>query len=151
MKKIIPLIAFFTIAVAAFSQQTNPPPTLPKQDYLLISKHQKTAAWLLVGGGVVLSATSLILIAQKGAEDVFNIIPGVITGDPKPQHDYTAETILLTVGGAAMLSSIPLFIASGRNKGKSLSLSLKNETTRQLQKNSFVYKTIPSITFKISL
>jgi hypothetical protein len=118
---------------------------------LSASKHQKTAAWLLAGGGVVLSATSLILIVQKGAEDVLNIIPGIITGDPKPQHNYTAETILLTVGGAAVLSSIPLFIASGRNKGKSMSLSFKNETAPQLQKNSFVYKTIPSITFNISL
>lgn len=139
------------IATATFSQQTTPSPVLTKQDWLKKSKNQKTAAWLLVGGGVVLSSTSLILIATKGAEDVFNIIPGIVTGDPTPQNNYTTETILLTGGAAAILSSIPLFIASGKNKGKSMSLSFKNERTRQLQKSSFVYRAVPSLTLKISL
>src|SRR5213075_2185076 len=110
MKKISFLIAFFAITLTAFSQQINPSPTLTKQGYLQKSKSQKTGAWFLLGGGVVLSGTSLIMIAKKRAEDVINIIPGVITDDPAPQNNYTAETILLTAGIVSILSSIPLFI-----------------------------------------
>jgi hypothetical protein len=57
----------------------------------------------------------------------------------------------LVIGGVTALSSIPFFIAAGRNKRKGMSLSLKNETAPQLQKNIFVYKPVPSLTLKINL
>jgi hypothetical protein len=49
-----------------------------------------------------------------------------------------------------MLGSIPLFLASGRNKRKAMSLSFKNETAPQLLKGSFAYRPIPSVSLKIS-
>jgi hypothetical protein len=55
------------------------------------------------------------------------------------------------IGGVAALSSIPLFIASGRNKRKGMSLSFKNETAPQIQKNSFVYRTVPSLKLRLNL
>ncbi|MBK9570256.1 MAG: hypothetical protein IPO53_10305 [Chitinophagaceae bacterium] len=151
MKKIIMGTMLLITANATFCQQNNPSPILTKQDYMNKSKHQKTAAILLFGGGFLMSATSLIIFTVKGSEDVINIIPGIITGDPEPQNHYTGATILLITGATSMLSSIPLFIASGKNKGKSISLSLKNQIAPQLQKNSFVYRTIPSLTIKINL
>jgi hypothetical protein len=157
MKKIIMSIMLLTMSNTIFSQQINPTPTFTKQEYLLKSKHQKTAAWILLGGGFTLSMIGVISATPKVAEDVGSaivIIPGIIVGVPPPetpQNDYTAETILLISGTAAMITSISLFIASGKNKRKAMSLSFINESAPQLQKGSFVYKTIPSLKLKISL
>jgi len=156
MKKIIISLILLTIAQATFSQQITPSPTLTKQDYFLKSKQQKTAAWLLLGGGFALSSIGAISAAPKAAEDIGYVVllfPNIVAGNtqPEPQNDYTGETILLICGTAAMLSSIPLFIASGKNKRKAMSLSFKNETAPQIYKGNLVYNTIPSLTLKISL
>lgn len=152
MKKIIVLAMLLIVSVASFSQQTNPSPTFTKQDYLQKSKHQKTAAWLLLGGGLALSTTSLAIGAGKATKDVANIFTGIVTlSNPAPPHDYTGETILLIGGTAAMVSSVFFFIASGKNKRKGMALSFKNEKAPQIQKSSLVYRSVPSLTLKISL
>jgi hypothetical protein len=152
MKKIIVSIMLLIASTTAFSQDANPSPTLTKQDYLQKSKHQKTAAWLLLCGGFALSSTGLLIAAPKATNDYVNIVTGIITLNPTaPQTNYTGETILLVVGTAAMVSSVFCFIASGKNKRKSMSLSFKNETAPQLQKNSFVYGHVPSLSLTIHL
>ena len=145
------------MANTTFCQQIKPAQALTKQDYLLKSKQQKTAAWVLLGGGFTLSMIGVISASPKVAEDAGSaiiIIPGIIAGVPppeSPQNDYTIETILLLSGAAATITSISLFIASGKNKRKAISLSFINESAPQLEKGSFVYKTIPSLKLKISL
>ncbi|MES1214639.1 MAG: hypothetical protein ABUT20_03900 [Bacteroidota bacterium] len=156
MKKIISFMLALVITESAFSQQLTPSPTFTKQDYLQKSKQQKTAAWVLLGGGFALSSIGAIVAAPKAAEDIGYVallLPNIIVGNPQPepQNDYTAETILIIGGTAAMLSSIPLFIASGKNKRKAMSLSFKNETVPQLYKSSLVYNSIPSLTLKFKL
>jgi hypothetical protein len=128
MKKAILLAILLVISAATFSQQIKSSPTLTKQDYLQKSKNQKTAAWVLLGGGIAMFAIAA---------------PGNVSFD--------ALGVLVVVGTVATLSSIPLFIASHRNKKKSMSLSFKNETAPQIQKSSFVYRSVPSLTLKISL
>jgi uncharacterized membrane protein len=81
------------------------------------SKKQKTAAWLLLGGGAGLITTGVIMIG--GDKDPFGVVFGA-------SSKATTGAILTVAGGAAMLGSIPLFIASGKNKSKA-SLMLKNE------------------------
>jgi len=135
MKKIIVFAMLLIISVASFSQQTtNPAPTV-KTDYLEKSKNQKKAAWVMLGGGA-----SLILL-------------GDLIGNSKSSSfgDAGAGFVMAAVGGLSMLGSIPLFIASSRNKKKGMSLSFKNETAPQIQKSSFVYRSVPSLTLKISL
>ncbi len=144
------------VTTATFSQQNTPFPTLTKQDYIKKSKSQKTAAWVLLGGGLTLSSIGAITAAPKAGEDIgyaILLLPNALTGNlqPEPQNNYTAQTILLIGGLTAMLSSIPLFIASGKNKRKAISISIKNATSPQIQKSSFVYRTIPSLTFKFRL
>ena len=142
MKKIILCALLLAIANVSFSQQTKPSQTLTKQDYLKKSRNQKTFAWILVGTGVGLV---VVAFATYSTKDYANTLF---------QQDNSAlntSTTLFIIGGITAVSSIPLFIASGRNKRKGMNLSLKNETTPQIQKSSFVYRYIPSLTLKISL
>ena len=156
MKKIIICSLLLVLTTATFSQQNIPSPTLTKQDFLKKSKSQKTAAWVLLGGGFALSSIGALTAVPKAAEDVgygILLIPNVFTGNlqPEPQNNYTAQTILLIGGLTTILSSTPLFIASGKNKRKALSISFKSEPSPQLQKNSFVYRAVPSLTLKFQL
>ena len=128
MKKIIIFSLLLIASATSFSQQTNSSQPLTKPDYLQKSKSQKTVAFILLGVG----ATAFAIAAPGNVS--FDILPVLVIG-----------------GGVAMLSSIPLFIASGRNKRKGMNLSFKNETAPQIQKSSFVYRSVPSLTLKISL
>lgn len=133
------------IATATFSQLTNPSLTLTKQDFLTKSKHQKTAAWSLLGGGTVLAAVGFVVILGEVGTEFTNIF------EPAPQKTSNTGEIIFYTGIAAMAGSIPLFIASHRNKKKGMSLSFKNETAPQLQNNSFTNRPVPSLSLKISL
>lgn len=156
MKKIIFCFLLMVITTATFSQQNNPSPSLTKHDYAKKSKSQKTAAWVLLGGGFTIATIGALTSLPKAGEDIgyaILIIPNALTGNlqPEPQNNYTAQTILLIGGLTSMLTSIPLFIASGKNKTKALSLSFKNEPSLQFLKSSFVYRAIPSLNLKIQL
>jgi len=153
MRKIIVYILLLVIPAVSFCQSIpNDVPAI-KTDYLKKSKNQKTAAWILLGGGFALSTTSIVMASSKVTEDYVNIIAGVISSEPAPQNDYTAENILLVTGTAAMLGSIPLFIASKKNKRKAIAMTanIKMENVRMIQYQSFVQTSYPSIALKIKL
>jgi hypothetical protein len=135
MKKIILFAMLLIMSASSFSQQINPSPTLTKQDYLKKSKNQKTTAWVLLGGGA-----AFILI-------------GDLIGNSKESSFSDAGTgvVIAGVGALSMLGSIPLFIASGKNKRKAMSMSFKNELIPQLQNGSFVNRAVPALSLKISL
>jgi hypothetical protein len=50
MKKATSCVLFLVITASSFCRQTK----LSHEDYMLKSKHQKTAAWVLLGGGAAL-------------------------------------------------------------------------------------------------
>jgi hypothetical protein len=142
MKKQIILLLLLSVSAASYSQPINTSTSPVKADYLQKSKKQKTIAWVLAGAGAGLVVVSFATFSK---EDFANTI---FLQDARAAN--TSATLLI-IGGITTLSSIPLFIAAGRNKRKGMSLSLKNETAPQLQNNSFVYKPIPSLTLKINL
>lgn len=133
MKKFIVGTMLLILANSAFSQQNNPSPTLTKQDYGRKSKHQKTIAVCLAGGGIVLWLAG----ASKYMNQEDNI-------------DGGGETAM-AIGSIAALASIPMFIIASKNKRKAASISFKNEPSFQIQKKSFVYRAIPSLTLKFQL
>ncbi|HET6767699.1 MAG TPA: hypothetical protein VFH08_09880 [Chitinophagaceae bacterium] len=153
MKKSITYFLLLIIPVASFSQQTNDSIPLVNTDYLAKSKNQKTAAWVLLGGGFALTTTSILIASPKAAEDLTYGFGGFLLGEPAPQNDYTAESILLVAGTAAMLGSIPLFIASGKNKRKASNMStkIKMEKATIIGRQSFVQSSYPAIALKINL
>ena len=137
MKKIVFLLLFSTVTFSSFSQTGNSPTTLTKQDYLQKSKKQKTAAWILLGGGAAVGVIGLTQINVAGSD----------YGDPK----NGAGTVLFFTGAAATLSSIHFFSVSSKNKRKAMSVSFKNNPSQQIQRGSFVNRSLPSLTFKIHL
>ena len=127
-------VSMLFISYSSFSQQNNPTPSLTQHDYLKKSKHQKTAAWILLGSG-----------------GLFAILGSVQTNPDYGESDQTGRTILLVTGLTTIAVSVPLFIASSKNKKKAMSVSFKNEKTPQLVETGLVYKYAPALTLKIAL
>lgn len=142
MKKFILFVTMLIIAVSTFSQQTNPSPSLTKADYMQKSKKQKTAALVLLGGGATFVLTGILI--PKG--DLIH--EGWL--DNSYKNDGIKGVFELT-GILSMIGSIPLFTASGKNKKRAMSISFQNETIPQIQNNSLVYSSVPSVSLKINL
>ena len=107
------------------------------------SKTQKTAAWILLGGGTVLSSVGLVIAAE-------NVFSGFGIGS---SGSYNTGMVLFYAGGAAMFGSIPFFISSAKNKRKSMSASagIKMEKLPVIRQTSFVQNSYPAVSLKISL
>ena len=102
------------LSATLFCQQINPKQQLTREDYRRKSNGQKAGGWLLVGGGTVVLAITAISAAS-------NVCIG--TGCTKRSF----PTVPVSLGTAMMVGSVPLFIASGKNKRKA-NLILKEET-----------------------
>ena len=141
MKKIIFLVLALFIGKLSFCQETVPSPTLTKQDYLKKSKSQKTASKIIAGAGTAVALTGILL----AVDDVGGIL------DPNDQDNSNTADALTYTGLVIMAGSIPFFIASSKNRKKAMSMSFKNQMIPQLQNSGFVYRAIPSLSFKINL
>jgi hypothetical protein len=137
MKRIATICLLLIIATISFSQQNNPSPTLTKEDYLKKSKNQKTAAWILLGSGTIAGFVGLTQLNFAGSDN------GEVNNTP--------GSVLFFTGLASVITSIPFFNASKKNKKKAMTVSFKNETAPMIQQKSFTHKTIPSLTFKVGL
>ena len=103
--------------------------TIDANTLLLKAKKQNTAAWLLMAGGVGLTTAGLMIISKDAAEDLSGALTTVFslgTVVPEDKKDRAAGPILTIAGTGAMLGSIPLFVASGKNKRKA-TIMLKDE------------------------
>jgi len=143
MKKIIIYILLLVIPAVSFSQSTTTNAPVVKIDYLQKSKNQKTAAWILLGGGTVLSSVGLVIAAE-------NVFSGFGIGS---SGSYNTGMVLFYTGGAAMFGSIPFFISSAKNKRKSMSASagIKMEKLPVTRQTSFAQNSYPAVSLKISL
>lgn len=141
MKSIFSII-LLCCTISLFSQQTTSTPVLSKSDYLKKSKNQKKIAWILLGGGGALVLTGII------------IPKGEITHQGFLGNDYKNDgkkSAFKSTGALLMLGSIPLFLASSKNKKKGMSVSFKNETVPNIYRQSIVSLPLPSLALKISL
>ena len=144
MKKAIIFAMLLLFVVGSFSQQsTTTSVPKPNTDYLQKSKKQKTTAWILLAGGTVLTTIGAGVALSGGLDCAFD--------DPDCGDDQTLASILAISGSAAILGSIPLFIAAGRNKRKAASLSFNNMMMPQIKNSSLVYQPIPAVSLKINL
>lgn len=117
---------------------------LTSKDYLQKSKHQKTAAWILFGGGSTLVLAGAISMNGEAWGDA------IFGGDNSKIN--TGSTLFLAGLGCG-LGSIPLFIAGARNKRKAEEMSafFKIENQSKIQKGSFVKSSYPAIGIKFTL
>jgi hypothetical protein len=137
MKQIFIGILFMTTTGTSFCQQTKTSRQLTCEEYLTKSKNQKAAArTLLICGGVLIIVPVIIAI------------PGNVSFDT-----VDALAVIAGIGVGASLASIPLFIASGRNKKKAMnpSLCVKIENAASIEQAALYTHSYPAISFKINL
>lgn len=137
MRKIMIYFVMLAIPGTSFCQKINDSVPSVQTDYLQKSKNQQTAAWILLGGGAALIGT------------------GFIVGDGKNSSfdDAALGAVFAGIGLISTISSIPLFIASGKNKRKANTFSgkVKMENAPFFQKQSFVQKSFPAFSVKFNL
>ncbi|HYC39827.1 MAG TPA: hypothetical protein VEB63_05005 [Chitinophagaceae bacterium] len=106
MKKLVALFLLVSLTNVAFSQQPlSGAPT--SEELLQKSKSQKTIAWVLVGGGVALAGGAVL---WAGSDWYSN-----------------GPDVMAVAAGASVLTSIPFFIASSRNRRKAATVSFRIE------------------------
>src|SRR4051794_14599622 len=101
MKKwVVVCLMMLAVTYKSFSQVSHHKGKT-KQDYLQRSEYQKTEASILLGGGVALIATGVFVNfpARSGSFD-----------------DVAAKGGMVFLGTLASITSVPFFIASGKNK-----------------------------------
>ncbi|RYE00914.1 MAG: hypothetical protein EOP50_02920 [Sphingobacteriales bacterium] len=136
MKKIVAFAMLLIVSTSSFSQQSDPSQPITRQDYFEKSKKQKTAAWVLLAGGAGLIGEGHLI--GNGDESTFD--------------DAAAGGIFAILGVLSAIGSIPLFIASGRNKRRAMNVS----THLQIRHNSvqsrtlFCYRNAPALSLKLS-
>jgi len=143
MKKIILTMLLAAMALLNYAQENN---AMQPTAATLFSKakKQKTAAWICLGAGSALVVTGTIIAANKVEDDLVSIF---FSDDPEPDH--SAETVLLLLGGSATIASIPLFIASSKNKFKARLMIANQKTAFGVPKG--VAKNITGLTLTIRL
>jgi hypothetical protein len=137
MKQIFFCILLLAMAGTSFCQQIKTSKQLTCEEYLAKSKNQLTAARaLLIGGGVLIIVPIIIAI------------PGTVSFDA-----LEVLSVVVGVGAGASLASIPLFIASKRNRKKSMdpSLCVKIEKAAFIQQAGLSIHSFPALSFKINL
>ena len=117
MKKIILILVISLGAILTQAQITGnkdmPANTVDQNALLLKSKKQKATAWILLGGGTVLTTAGLIIGTTQVSKDLQNVFNPNYTS-----KNSAGSEIMFYTGAGIMLGSIPLFIASGKNKKK---------------------------------
>ena len=136
MKKIIFCAMLLGFNTCLFSQEATPKQTLNNKDYQVKSKNQKTAAWVLLGGGVVLIGTGF-LVGNRNESSFSEAATGAIIGG---------------IGVLSAIGSIPLFIASGRNKRKAMNVSAYFEIHQNgaASQKGLIYRSSPALAMKIN-
>ena len=150
MKKIF-LVSFFALTCCASSiaqkDTAKKNPVLSAEHYMQKSKKQKTAAQIMLYGGGVFVLTAVI-IGTKEADDAFiQLFGGEATSN------FTAADIFFWTGLASMAGSIPLFIASGKNRRNASAAKVSIDFKRNYRMEPFTVKSsgYPALTIKLSL
>ncbi len=111
--------------------------------YLQKSKNQKTAAWILLSGGIVCAGIGIAI----GVSQINNIL--ISAFEENNSNDGTGALFLFIAGSAMTLGSIPLFIAAGKNKRKAFLTPASQKTSFGLPSNKA--KNINGVTLTIPL
>ena len=116
-------------------EQPTPAQSMTKQDYIQKSKNQKTTAWIMLGGGTAMAVGGMVWVVNNLFE---------------PDQ---GESVVFFMGLGAMIGSIPLFIASGRNarKAADMSVNLKLERPVVVQGHIISRQYLPAVSLQIGL
>lgn len=146
MKKNVAILLFLAMMCISSFAQTTTASTI-RTGYFNKSKKQHTAAWIFLGGGAVFTVVGYTI----GLNRVFHEIGSVLeTG--KDDNSFVAGTIIFFTGISSMLASVPLFIASSKNrkKGMALSVSLKIEKATVPQRFAITHLSYPAVSLRFN-
>ena len=133
------LMAALIAVNSLFSQQTQKDSVQhgTKDYYLQKSKRQKSGAWALLIGGTALMGAGLLIGDNKNAD-----FDQAGTG-----------AVMFGIGFLADLGSIPLFIASSKNKKRAMkmAISLRIQDALAVQRQNIINTKFPAISFHIRL
>ena len=146
MRKTIMCTILFLIALSSFSQSTNSQPAFTQQDYLEKSKNQGRAGLIVLAAGVGLWVTSAIIPKGEVVVEGFNL--GII--DTNKYKNDGVKNAFFVAGTLTVLSSIPVFISSGTNRKKAMSVSFKNENAFVMHNQTLVNTSVPAIGMKVN-
>lgn len=150
MKKAIFLMAFIATSRLCFAQQIPADTTdlmMKKEEYLQKVRNKKSGAIALIVVGGVLE----IIAVAVAAGDAKNSLDGIFEPGDRAEDHETLTNVLAGTGLAFMLGSIPLFISSHKYKKRAMSIGFKYEQATQVQQSMVFYRSIPSVSLKISL
>lgn len=117
---IIIFIGCFQISEAQVIDSTTTKTPHELYDFhTLKQKRNKTTAWVLVGSGLLMTLSGLVVNSADEAVGAATL--GLVDAEEVHKGDW-----LIYVGGATTLASIPFFISAGKHKRKA-SISLKSE------------------------
>jgi hypothetical protein len=129
MNKLLLILVCFICMTCCFGQEKNDPVNrFSQEDYLKKSNNQKRVAGILFGIG-----STAFIIASSGNNSFDVAIPLVIGG------------------GAAILTSIPFFIASGKNKKRARLATASIDLQPTFNPYQFAVKNIPAVSLKFRL
>jgi len=160
MKKILPLLLSILGCLNSFSQVDTSISGVNSQttDYSYLmkkSKNQKITAWIMLGGGLVMTYAGAAMwsnaIAREADKDPLGTL---LTLGVKPIADADPTGLYIsTAGMIASIASIPLFIASGKNKRRAnaMSVSFKMEKTSVVKGYTAIKINYPAVSLKIRL
>jgi hypothetical protein len=147
MRKMIFSSMLLLLSSSLFGQQTSPGHAVSDQDYLQKSKNQKKASRILLASGAGLVIASFVI--PRGTLEEDGICVGAFC-DKKYKNDGI-KTALLVAGGVVALASIPVFIASKKNRRKAGAVSFKMENSIQLYNQKLVSAWFPALRVKLNL
>jgi hypothetical protein len=140
MKKTIITLTLVITAIFSFSQ-TVPDDVKTKDYYLNRSRHQKTAAWIMLGSGVALTGVGLAVAAGETVDYAFG-----------NSNSSNAGGVLAVVGIASALGSIPFFISASHNRRKAAGITFNMQKIPMLAgvaNRTMIFE--PVLTLKVSL
>ncbi|HSU50197.1 MAG TPA: hypothetical protein VLJ41_06395 [Segetibacter sp.] len=127
--------------------------TVDASGYIRKSKNQKTAARILLAGGVGLTAAGLVIVTIDAFRDIGVALTPIFTMgtfySEKTPHRASGPNLIIA-GTAAMLGSVPLFILSKKNTRKA-AITFSNEYTGRSLDGKIVHHRTPSLKLSISI
>ena len=103
---------------------------------------------MLLGGGAALAVVGTAIGSSSWDDEIASIV-----GEGENDNSYMAGGIMMVTGLAAMVGSVPLFLASARNKKKAHAASapIKLETMPVVYRQGISKLSYPVVCIRINL
>jgi hypothetical protein len=113
------------------------------------SKNQQTAGWILLTGGALMVLIGSIAAANEAGNELVNLFNANATPN---KNAGKGATVVAMTGLLSMAGSIPLFLASGKNRRKAAAaISFKVESETQIRYMAFSNLRYPALQLQVAL